>query len=197
MTEKDILAIYSAIGALHEGHFLLSSGRHSDRYLQSAIVLQSPQLAGKLGTELAHEFEDVEIDIVAAPAIGGIIVAHEVARALGAKASFTEREDGKMTFRRGIGPQEGDRILVVEDIVTTGGSVKETVNAAREWGAEVVGVGVLIDRSGGQVEFDVPFKSLAKLNLDNFAPESCPLCEKEIPITKPGSRDFSSTGASE
>ncbi|RJP75678.1 MAG: orotate phosphoribosyltransferase [Candidatus Abyssobacteria bacterium SURF_17] len=188
LSPKEVLELFEQKGALLSGHFLLTSGLHSERYLQCAIVLQYPQLAERLGSALAQRFSGVKIDCVVGPAIGGIVIAHEVARALGVRAMFMERESGSMTLRRGFMVTEGDRILVVEDVTTTGGSVKEVISTLGNAGASVVGVGALIDRSGGKVEFGVPFKPLARVQVTTFSKEACPLCRRGISLYKPGSR---------
>src|SRR5438445_7716603 len=153
LTERETLELYEKTGALLRGHFRLTSGLHSDVYLQSALVLQYPPHAGALGAALAAPFRDDGIQTVLAPAIGGILVAHEVARALGARALFTEREDGVMRLRRGFTLAQGERCLVVEDVMTTGGSIREVVGCVEALGGVVAGVGALIDRSGGAAHF--------------------------------------------
>jgi orotate phosphoribosyltransferase len=187
-TERETLARYEKRGGLLRGHFRLTSGLHSDVYLQSALVLQHPEDAGALGEALAAPFRDAAVDVVLAPAIGGILVAHEVARALGVRALFTEREDGAMRLRRGFTLGPGERCLVVEDVITTGGSTREVVRCVEEHGAIVVGVGSLIDRSGGTAAFPVRRVALATLTTTTYPPESCPLCQTGSVATKPGSR---------
>ncbi|MDI6792745.1 MAG: orotate phosphoribosyltransferase [bacterium] len=178
--------------ALLEGHFLLSSGRHSGRYFQAAMVLQDPSLASNLCAKLAKKFKGEQIDLVIGPAMGGVIVAHEVAKNLGIRAIFSERVSGKMQLRRGfrINPQE--RVLVVEDVITTGGSAKEVVDLVKQAGAEVIGVGSLVDRSGG-MELGFQLKALLKIEIETYEPDSCPLCQKDLPLVKPGSRTAIST----
>jgi len=188
MSEAETLALYEKTGALLRGHFLLSSGLHSDTYLQSALVLQRPEYATALGAELAAPFKEEGVQVVVAPAIGGILVAHEVARALGARALFTEREDGAMRLRRGFAVARGERCLVVEDVVTTGGSTREVMQAVAATGGRVVGVGALIDRSGGAPAFPVRYAALATIAVPNFKPADCPLCKTGSRPTKPGSR---------
>jgi orotate phosphoribosyltransferase len=188
MPEAETLALYEKTGALLRGHFLLSSGLHSDTYLQSALVLQYPEFAAALGTELAAPFQGAGVQSVVAPALGGILVAHEVARALGARGLFTEREQGAMRLRRGFALARGERCLVVEDVLTTGGSTREVMNAVAEAGALVIGVGTLIDRSGGTATFPVKRAALATLAVPNFKPEDCPLCRAGSRPVKPGSR---------
>ena len=186
--EKDLLEIFHRTGALLEGHFQLTSGLHSSQYLQCALVLQYPAYAEMAGRALAALFSDDRIDAVVAPAIGGIIVAHETARALGVRALFTERESGVMTLRRGFRLNRGERILVVEDVVTTGGSTRETIDAVVEADGVVVGAGSLVDRSGGSVDVGVRRLSLLTLSVPAFEPASCPLCSGGTPAIKPGSR---------
>lgn len=173
--------------ALLEGHFLLSSGRHSGRYFQAALLLQDPSLASNLCAKLAKKFKGEQIDLVIGPAMGGVIVAHEVAKSLGVKAIFAERVSGKMQLRRGFRINSQERVLVVEDVITTGGSAKEVIELVKQAGAEVVGVGSLVDRSGG-VELGFQLKSLLKIGIETYAPDSCPLCQKNLPMVKPGSR---------
>lgn len=190
ITTEEVLKIFEESGALLKGHFRLTSGRHSNRYMQCAKVLQYPQHSARLGEELAQAWKNQGIDVVIGPAMGGIIVAHEVGRALGTKVLFTERENGTMTLRRGFELSPGQKALVVEDVITTGGSVKEVIEVVRKLGAEPVGVGVLVDRSGGAIDFGIPHVSLLKLEIESFEPESCPLCEQGIPAIKPGSRNI-------
>ena len=170
------------------GHFRLTSGLHSDIYLQSALVLQYPEHAARLGDALAAPFGDAGAQSVLAPAIGGILVAHEVARALGVRALFTERENGVMRLRRGFALTPGERCLVVEDVITTGGSTREVVECVRASGGAVVGVGSLIDRSGGAAAFDVKRVALATVSATTWPPASCPLCKTGSQAIKPGSR---------
>jgi orotate phosphoribosyltransferase len=186
--EQSVIEIFTSRGALLEGHFLLSSGLHSEKYLQSALVLQFPGDAERLGSALAANFQKSEIDLVVAPALGGIIVAHEVARSLGVRSLFTEREAGKMQLRRGFQIKDGERALVVEDVITTGGSTREVIEVVERSGGKVVGIGSLIDRSGGKVE--MPFKraALATLIVPTYEPQNCPLCRHGSLAVKPGSR---------
>ncbi len=188
LTERETLELYEKTGALMRGHFRLTSGLHSDIYLQSALVLQYPEHAARLGAALAVPFADARAQTVLAPAIGGILVAHEVARALGVRALFTEREDGEMRLRRGFTLVPGERCLVVEDVITTGGSTREVVECVRAGGGDVVGVGSLIDRSGGTAAFDVKRTALATVSATTWTPESCPLCTTGSRAIKPGSR---------
>ena len=188
MSEKETLALYEKTGALLRGHFRLTSGLHSDIYLQSALVLQYPEHAEALGHALAEPFRAAGARAVLAPAIGGILVAHEVARALGVRALFTEREGGVMTLRRGFALERDEPCLVVEDVITTGGSTREVVQCVAGLGGRVVGVGSLIDRSGGSAAFTVKRVALATINASTFTPEKCPLCKTGSAAIKPGSR---------
>lgn len=188
MTENEILQIFREHAALLEGHFILSSGLHSDRYIQCALVLQHPWVAEQLCSELAAKLRHVGATVVVAPALGGVIVSHEVARALGVRALFTERQGGVMTLRRGFTLAPGEPTLVVEDVITTGGSTRETMAAVEQAGGKVVAVGALIDRSGGSVDFTLPKAALVTLSVQNYNPANCPLCQSGLPATKPGSR---------
>ena len=188
LSERETLELYEKTGALMRGHFRLTSGLHSDIYLQSALVLQYPEHAARLGEALAAPYTDARAQTVLAPAIGGILVAHEVARALGVRALFTEREDGAMRLRRGFTLTPGERCLVVEDVITTGGSTREVVECVRASGGSVIGVGSLVDRSGGTAAFDVKRASLATVSASTWPPEACPLCKSGGHAIKPGSR---------
>ena len=187
-TEQQTLAMFQQTGALLEGHFQLTSGMHSPRYLQCALVLQYPDRAAWIGEQLAAHFRNDQVSAVVAPAIGGIIVAHEAARALGVRALFTERENGTMTLRRGFHLDEGERVLVVEDVVTTGGSTRETMDAVTRAGGVVVGAGSVVDRSGGAVDIGVRRVALLTLDVPAYDPAACPLCREGTPAIKPGSR---------
>lgn len=192
MNDEQVLKIFEENGALLKGHFLLSSGLHSPRYLQCALVLQHPDTAGSLCTELAEKIRADprigQIDLVIAPALGGVIVAHEVARALGVRALFTERQNTEMLLRRGFRLEPGERALVVEDVVTTGGSTREVMDVVRKLGAIPVGAGSLIDRSGGAVDLGIPRHALAVLEVPTWQPSECPLCREGTQAIKPGSR---------
>ena len=188
MDQDATLALFRRAGALLEGHFRLSSGLHSNGYLQSALVLQRPDDAANLGAALAGRVTSWRPDVVLSPALGGVIIGHEVARALVVRALFAERADGNLTLRRGFSLSRGERVLVVEDVVTTGGSTRETIDVATSAGAQVVGAAALIDRSGGTAQLGVPFEALARLSLPTYEPSTCPLCSKGLPVTKPGSR---------
>jgi orotate phosphoribosyltransferase len=183
-----VIQLLRETGALLEGHFALTSGLHSARYVQCARALQYPQHAETLGQWIAPSFHDHAIDVVASPAIGGIIIGHEVARALGVRAIFGEREGGVMTLRRGFTIAPHERVLVVEDVTTTGGSVREILHLVQAQQGIVVGVGTILDRGGGRLDFGVPWHALAALEIDNYAPEVCPLCQQGSQAVKPGSR---------
>lgn len=188
MTEKDVLDIFGKNSALLNGHFKLSSGLHSPNYLQCALVLQYPDIAERLASAIAESFAREKIDFVIGPALGGVTLAYEVARALKVRGIFTERQDGVMTLRRGFTIKSGERTLVVEDVITTGGSTKEVIDLVKSFGGVVVGVASIIDRSGAPVSFGAPFKALAKIKVDTYKESDCPLCKANTPITKPGSR---------
>jgi len=188
MTEKEVLFVFEEMRALHKGHFKLSSGLHSEKYLQCALVLQYPEVAEKMAKALAAKFEGLGVDVVIGPALGGVTWAYEVARAFKARGLFTEREDGKMTLRRGFSIENGERVLVVEDVVTTGGSTKEVIDVVKKLGGVVVGVGSIINRSDKAVDFGVPFQYLARVKVGTFQEQDCPMCKAGAPVTKPGSR---------
>lgn len=183
-----ILDRFRRVGGLLEGHFRLTSGLHSAGYLQSALVLQHPREAEACGAALAGHLRGLGAQVVLSPALGGIVIGQEVGRALGIRAIFAERQDGRLVLRRGFTLEPGEKVLVVEDVVTTGGSTRETIDVARAAGAVVVGAAAIIDRSGGQQRLDVPFHSLAEISLPTYEPESCPLCLAGQPVVKPGSR---------
>ena len=188
MSADHVLTIFRRVGALLEGHFRLTSGLHSPGYLQCALVLQHPAEAEACGAALADRVRDLGATVVLSPALGGIVIGQEVARALGVRAIFAERQDGALSLRRGFQLSAADRVLVVEDVVTTGGSTRETLDVARAAGATPVGAASIIDRSGGQSTVGVPFVSLASVALPTYQPESCPLCVSGLPVSKPGSR---------
>jgi orotate phosphoribosyltransferase len=183
-----VLDRFRQAGALLEGHFRLTSGLHSPGYMQCALVLQHPADAEACGADIADRVRSLGATVVLSPALGGIVIGQEVARALGVRAIFAERQDGKLTLRRGFSLARGDRVLVVEDVVTTGKSTRETIDVAREAGALVVGAASIIDRSGGQQSLDVPYHALAEVALPTYQPESCPMCAAGQPVVKPGSR---------
>ena len=189
MTEAEIVNILKESGALLTGHFQLRSGLHSDHFFQAALLLQYPDKAEIVCRHLAEKFRGQEISAVISPAVGGLIVGQEVARALGCKAIFADKEDGELVLKRGFSIAPGEKILVAEDVVTRGGRVQQTIDLVRSKGGDVVGVAVIVDRSGGTASFDVPeFQSALKLTLPTFDPAECPLCAKNMPIDRPGSK---------
>lgn len=188
MDSEKVIEEFKQTGALLEGHFQLTSGLHSTVYLQCARVLQFPEKAEAFGRAIAQKFAGAEIQLVASPAIGGIVIGHEVARALGARFIWTEREGGEMTLRRGFSVSPGERTLVVEDVITTGGSTRETIEALKSAGADVVAAASIIDRSGGSVEVGVPRVALATLKVLAVEPSICDACKMGEPAVKPGSR---------
>ncbi len=189
MDREGLLDLFRRSGALLDGHFRLSSGLHSPGYLQCALVLQHPEHAAVLGAALAERVRSLRPAAVLSPALGGIIIGHEVARALGVRAIFAEREDRILTLRRGFRLADAERVLVVEDVVTTGGSTRETMQVARAAGAQVVGAVSIVDRSGaGHASLDAPLFSLLEISLPTYDPGSCPLCASGIPVARPGSR---------
>ena len=188
LDQDGVMRVFEETGALLRGHFLLTSGLHSPNYLQCARVLQHTERAERLGRALAACFGGANAQVVVAPAIGGIIIGHEVARALGVRSIFTEREGGAMRLRRGFEIAPGERALVVEDVITTGGSTRETIEAVGAAGGEVVGAGSIIDRSGGTADVGVPRAALATLSVVTYDPADCPLCREGTPAVKPGSR---------
>ncbi|MCX5678931.1 MAG: orotate phosphoribosyltransferase [Candidatus Omnitrophica bacterium] len=188
MTDKEVIGLFEKNNALLSGHFKLSSGRHSEKYLQCALVLQYPDIAEKLAKELAEKFAGTKIDLVVGPALGGMTFAYEVARALGVRGIFTERDGGKMTLRRGFSIASGEKVLIAEDVVTTGLSTKEVMDVVRAHGGAVVAVTSIIDRSDAAPDYGVRFESLAKIKVETYEPEACPLCKAGSPAVKPGSR---------
>jgi len=188
MNESAYLQMFKDTDALLEGHFLLTSGKHSSKYLQCAKILQYPNLAEAICKDLAKNFEGQEIDVVIGPAIGAITLSYELARQLNCRSIFAEREDGIMKLRRGFKIEEGEKVLVVEDVITTGGSVKEVIELVKESGGEIVAVAGIVDRSGGKVDLGYPLKTLLTLNIETYEPDNCPLCREGILLVKPGSR---------
>jgi orotate phosphoribosyltransferase len=188
LSETEILGIFKKTEALLEGHFLLTSGRHSNVYFQCAKVLQYPAYMEKICSNIAEYFLNYEIDTVISPAIGGIIVGQEVARQLNKRSIFAEREDKLLTLRRGFSLEPGEKVLVCEDVVTTGGSVFEVIDIVKKSGAVVVGVGCIVNRSNGKVDFGYPHKSAVMLDAVSFPVDDCELCKKGLPVVKPGSR---------
>lgn len=193
MNEKEILKFFEDNKALLNGHFKLSSGLHSEKYLQCALVLQYPHILEQLATDLAERFTTIKIDSVVSPAIGGIVIGQEVARLLGVRAIFTERKatdsnKKKMVLRRGFKLEKGEKCLVIEDVITTGSSTREVIEVIKSFEGEIVGVGAIVDRSGVDVFFDVKKEVLLKLDIKTYKPEDCPLCKKGVEITVPGSK---------
>ncbi len=189
MRREEILRVLEDAGAVRQGHFELSSGRHSGTYIQCALVLQHPQHAEQLARGLAAEFHDLEVQCVASPAIGGILLGHEVARALGVRGVFVERDaSGLMHLRRSFRVEPGERVLVIEDVWTTGGSTRETIGVIEQEAGRVVAAGALIDRSGGRLELAVRAEALVEMNVPSYEPEDCPLCRMGSAAVKPGSR---------
>jgi orotate phosphoribosyltransferase len=193
---EQVLQLLRATGAVLEGHFLLTSGLHSGGYVQSAKALQYPQHAETLGGWIADSFHGTAVDVVISPAVGGIVIGQEVARALRVRAIFGEREGGVMTLRRGFEVAAGERVLVIEDVTTTGGSVREIMQVAQERQGRIVGVGAILNRSAGQIDLGVPLHALALLHIQNYQPDTCPLCQQGSQPVKPGSRQLlSGSGA--
>ena len=189
MTRDQLLDLFRQSGALLEGHFRLTSGLHSPGYLQCALVLQHPASAEALGRALADRTRALGATVVLSPALGGVVIGHEVGRALGVRAIFAERQDGRLALRRGFTLAGADRVLVVEDVLTTGGSTRETMDVATAAGGRVVGAASVVNRSAtGSVQFDVPFAALLDMALPTFEPDACPLCAQGVPVVKPGSR---------
>jgi orotate phosphoribosyltransferase len=188
MESETVLDLFRTSGALLEGHFLLTSGLHSDRYLQSALVLQFPDLAEALGTALGARTAHLQPTAVLSPALGGLVIGHEVARALGIRALFAERISGDLTLRRGFTLGPDDRVLIVEDVITTGGSTRETSDVAIAAGASVVGAASIVDRGSDPARLNLPLYSLVTLKVPAYQPASCPLCAQGLPVVKPGSR---------
>ena len=187
MTQEEVRTLLVKTGAIMDGHFLLTSGLHSPHYVEKFNVLQHPAYTAQLCAAMAEKFKDAQIETVVGPVTGGILLAHETGKSLGTRAIFTERVDGKMTFRRGFSLRAGERVLIVEDIVTTGGSIKEVIEVVKAAGAVPVAVSMLVDRSGGKADFgDVPSTALLTMDVETYAPETCPLCAKGVPMTKRG-----------
>ncbi|HEX3017707.1 MAG TPA: orotate phosphoribosyltransferase [Caproicibacter sp.] len=190
MTKERALQIFSEAGVLLEGHFRLTSGRHSNRYLQCAKIFRNAKYSEELCAALADKYRSKGVEIVIGPAMGAVQMAYEVSRSLGCENFFTERgEDGKMALRRGFIVNPGQKVLVVEDVVTTGGSVREVIDLVRAAGGEVVGVGSIVDRTGGKIDFGVPFQAVVSIDVESWEPQDCPLCKAGAPApVKPGSR---------
>ena len=188
MTREELLDLFQRSGALLEGHFRLTSGLHSSGYLQCALVLQHPAHAEALGRGLGELTRALRPTVVLSPALGGIVIGQEVGRALGVRAIFAERQEGKLMLRRGFTLSASDRVLVVEDVITTGGSTREASDVAVEAGADVIGAAAIIDRSSDLTRLNLPLFALVKMEVPAYQPESCPLCARNVPISKPGSR---------
>ena len=189
ITEERVMEVLKEAGVLLEGHFLLTSGKHSNRYLQCAKIFRNTKYSEELCAALAEKFADEEIDVVIGPAMGAVQMAYEVSRQIGCENFFTERVEGKMELRRGFEVKEGMRCLLVEDVVTTGGSVKEVKELVEKMGGVVVGIGSIVNRSNGKADFGVPFKSVIAVNVESWEADECPLCkEGKTPAIKPGSR---------
>lgn len=188
MNQQEILSLLKEKQAVLEGHFILTSGRHADTYIQCARILQDPKTTTLLISQLLKNMGDVKVDLVIGPATGGIIMAYEVGRQLGVNAIFTEREKGRMVLRRGFEIPKRAKVLVVEDVVTTGGSVKEVLELIEEKEGQVVSIGLLADRTGGKIDFGVPTYSIFSKEIKSYEVENCPLCKGGISAVKPGSR---------
>jgi orotate phosphoribosyltransferase len=188
MNPEAVLDLFRKSGALLEGHFRLTSGLHSDKYLQSALVLQYPEFATALGDALGERTRHLDATVVLSPALGGIVIGQEVGRALGVRAIFVERQDGALTLRRGFTLSSSDRVLIVEDVMTTGGSTLETASAAEQHGARVIGAAAIIDRGGNASRLNLPLQSLVQMDVPTYDPKKCPLCARGLPAVKPGSR---------
>lgn len=188
MDRAEMERIFKETGLMLEGHFLLTSGRHSNRYMQCAKLFQYPVYSEMICKDLAKRFEGQQIDLVVGPAVGGIIMSYEMARQINVPNIFAERENGNMTLRRGFTIPKGAKVLVVEDVVTTGGSVREVMDIVANSEAEVVGVCVVVDRSGGKIDFGVPFFAAYETEIQSYEPSQCPLCKQGLELVKPGSR---------
>jgi orotate phosphoribosyltransferase len=188
LSSDEILTMFKESGALLEGHFILTSGLHSAAYFQCARVFQFPWYSERLGKALAEKITGEAVNAVVSPAVGGILVGHELARHLKVRSMFTERVEGRMSFRRGFSVKPDEKVIVAEDVTTTGGSVREVIEAVRAAGGSVVGVAAVVDRSGGKAGFDVPYTSLFQMEVTNYSPEECPMCKAGSQAVKPGSR---------
>ena len=189
MTEQEIKSILSDCGAFLKGHFLLTSGRHSEYYIEKIKIIQEPDKVQKLCSELVDKFSNIDFDVVISPAMGGIVLGYEVAKQLNKRFVFTQRRDNKMIIRSGFELNPNEKVLIIEDIVTTGGSVFEVIDCIKKIGSQIIGIGLIVDRSSGRVNFGFPTKALLTMEIKTFLPEECPLCKKNILIFKPGSSD--------
>lgn len=189
ITQERVLEVLKEAGVLLEGHFRLTSGRHSNKYLQCAKIFRNTKYSEELCAALAEQYADCGVEVVIGPAMGAVQMAYEVSRALHCENYFTEREDGKMTLRRGFQVHPGQKVLIVEDVVTTGGSVREVIDLVKAAGGDIVGVGSIVDRTGGKIDFGVPFKAVISLEVESWESQDCPLCkEGKLELVKPGSR---------
>ncbi len=193
LSPEQVKTILKETGAVQEGHFLLSSGLHSPIYIQCALVFQHPGYAQRLGAEMNELFAGERVDVVISPAVGGIVTGQEVARARGARAIFAEREAGIMRLRRGFLIRPEERVLVVDDVMTRGGSVRETLAVVQASAGVAVGIAVVVDRSGGDLQWEVPLRSLVRMEAVTYPPQDCPLCRDGLPVVKPGSRKKETT----
>ncbi len=190
LSNERIIEVLKEAGVLLEGHFLLTSGRHSNKYLQCAKIFQHTKYSEELCKDLAEKFKNDNIDIVIGPALGAVQMAYEVSRWLNVRNIFTERDNGVMTLRRNFTIEKGQRVLVVEDVVTTGGSVNEVIEIVKNHGGIVAGVGLIVDRTGGKINFGTRLESVISMEVESFEPEACPFCSAGIPFIKPGSRSI-------
>lgn len=188
MTDHEVLELFRQSGALLDGHFRLSSGLHSDRYLQSALVLQHPDYAEQMGRALAARLEHLQPTAILSPALGGIVIGQEVGRAMHLRSLFAERQDGKLMLRRGFTLAPSDRVVVVEDVITTGGSTRETIAVAEATGAIVLGAAAIIDRGSDPGRLSLPLQALVRMEVPTYQADACPMCASGMPVTKPGSR---------
>ena len=188
MTDNEVLELFRQSGALLDGHFRLSSGLHSDRYLQSALVLQHPDYAEQMGRALAARLEHLQPTAILSPALGGIVIGQEVGRAMHLRSLFAERQDGQLMLRRGFTLAPSDRVVVVEDVITTGGSTRETIAVAEATGAIVLGVAAIIDRGSDPGRLSQPLQALVRMEVPTYQADACPMCASGMPVTKPGSR---------
>ncbi|MEA2103258.1 MAG: orotate phosphoribosyltransferase [Candidatus Cloacimonadota bacterium] len=189
MEKNEIKEILLSSGAFLEGHFLLTSGRHSDKYVEKIKLIQDPSKVSLLCNELAKRFFEYDFNTVVSPAMGGIVLGYEVAKFLKKKFIFSQRKEGRMTIRSGFSLQPTDKVLIIEDIVTTGGSVFEVIDCVKIAGAKIVGIGLIVDRSDGKVDFGYPTKALLPMNIKSYTENECPLCKQNIPLVKPGASD--------
>ncbi len=192
LSQERIIEILKEAGVLLEGHFQLTSGKHSNKYLQCAKIFKNAKYSEELCKDLAEKYADKGVDVVIGPAMGAVIMAYEVSRHLKVPNFFTERENGEMTLRRGFQIEKGQKVLVVEDVVTTGGSVREVIEVVRNAGGEVVGVGSIVDRTGGKIDFGVPYAAVISMEVTAYEPDECPMCKNGEPVVKPGSRALKS-----